>query len=115
MICGIIPVGWLTSWLSSCELLGNCACGWCGATGEAALPRLKSGAFVRGLGNGLSSGMPNEMMSTMLDTSFLTWSGNTLGKLLPTSLRLQRYIERANSGNRSGPDFVVSDNVLNSG
>ncbi len=73
---------------------------------------LKSGALRREAGGGLSSGTPKEMMSTMLDTSFLIVSGRVDGRLWPFSLRLQRYIARANSGKRSCPDFVVSDNVL---
>jgi hypothetical protein len=31
---------------------------------------------------------------------------------LPTSARLQRYMASANSGNRSCPDLVVSESVL---
>jgi hypothetical protein len=50
-------------------------------------------------------------MSTMLDTSFLTFSGSDVGKGLPVNLRLHRYIARANSGNRSCPDLVVSDRI----
>jgi len=73
---------------------------------------LKLGALPREAVGGLSSGTPNEMMSTMLDTSFLIRSGNVDGILWPFSLRLQRYIARANSGKRSCPDLVVSDNVL---
>ena len=59
-----------------------------------------------------SSAMPNEMISTMLDTSFLTRSGNAFGRSLPVNLRLHRYMARANSGKRSCPDLVVSDKVL---
>jgi hypothetical protein len=59
-----------------------------------------------------SSGTPKEIMSTMLETSFLTRSGRELGISLPVNLKLHRYIARANSGNRSCPDLVVSDRVL---
>ena len=59
-----------------------------------------------------SSPIPNEMISTMLETSFLTRSGNELGRSFPVNLRLQRYMARANSGKRSCPDLVVSDSVL---
>ena len=76
------------------------------------LGSLKFGALFREAGGGLSSGTPKEMMSTMLDTSFLIRSGNVDGRLWPFNFRLQRYIARANSGKRSCPDLVVSDNVL---
>lgn len=72
---------------------------------------LKFGALVRGAGAGRSSGTPNEMMSTILETSFATLSGRLAGNSLPTSFKLQRYIARANSGKRSCPDFVVSERV----
>lgn len=52
-------------------------------------------------------------MSTILETSFEIFSGNTGGKSFPTSRRLHRYMARANSGKRSWPDFVVSDRTLN--
>lgn len=51
------------------------------------------------------------MMSTMLLTSFLTFSGSVAGSSFPVSLRLQRYIASANSGKRSCPLFVVSASV----
>ena len=73
---------------------------------------LKSGAFVRGGAVGLSSGTPNEIMSTMLPTSFAIFSGSAAGRSFPTSLRLHRYIARANSGKRSCPDLVVSERTL---
>lgn len=72
---------------------------------------MKFGAFVVGAGAGASSTTPNEIISTMLETSFLTFSGRVVGRALPVKLRLQRYMARANSGKRSCPDFVVSDNV----
>lgn len=73
---------------------------------------LKFGALLWGITCGRSSGTPNEIMSTILDTSFAIFSGRLAGKSFPTSFRLQRYIARANSGNRSWPDLVVSDRVL---
>lgn len=81
--------------------------------GEAAFDRiLKSGAFVRGAGSGPSSAAPKLMISTMLVTSFLMFSGNVAGNCFPTSFKLQRYIARANSGKCSCPDRVVSARVL---
>lgn len=74
----------------------------------------KLGALVRGGADGLSSGTPKDIMSTILDTSFAIFSGRLAGSCLPTSLRLQRYMARANSGKRSWPDFVVSESTLNS-
>src|SRR4051812_8549743 len=59
----------------------------------------------------MSSATPKEKISTMLETSFLTLSGRTAGRSLPVSFRLHRYMARANSGNRSWPDLVVSDKV----
>lgn len=49
------------------------------------------------------------MMSTILLTSFLTFSGREAGRSLFVSLRLHRYMASANSGKSSCPDFVVSD------
>ena len=72
----------------------------------------KLGAFVREGADGLSSGTPKDIMSTMLETSFAIFSGRLGGSCLPTSLRLQRYMARANSGKRSWPDFVVSESTL---
>ena len=73
----------------------------------------KFGALPRGVGRlGCSSGIPKEIISTILETSFRIRSGRELGKSFPVSLRLHRYIARANSGKRSCPDFVVSDKVL---
>lgn len=51
----------------------------------------------------------------MLETSLATFSGRTCGKFLPTSFKLHKYIARANSGNRSWPDFVVSERTLKHG
>lgn len=51
------------------------------------------------------------MMSTMLDTSFLIFSGRTDGKDVPVNFKLQRYMAKANSGNSSCPDLVVSDRI----
>ena len=66
--------------------------------------------MLRGAGAGrCSSGTPKEMISTMLETSFLTLSGKAAGISLPVNFRLHRYIARANSGKSSWPDFVVSD------
>ena len=61
----------------------------------------KLGAFDRGPAWGLSSGIPKDIISTMLETSFRTFSGSVAGRSLPVSFRLQRYIARANSGNKS--------------
>src|SRR6266566_4204624 len=52
------------------------------------------------------------MISTILETSFFTFSGRLEGKDFPVSFRLQRYIARANSGKCSCPDRVVSASVL---
>lgn len=41
------------------------------------------------------------MISTMLDTSFLTFSGRDGGSCLPVSFKLQRYMASANSGKYS--------------
>ena len=38
------------------------------------------------------------MISTMLETSFLMWSGRLGGSCLPVSFKLHRYMARANSG-----------------
>ena len=72
----------------------------------------KLGALLRGGACGRSSGTPNDIISTMLDTSFAIRSGRTCGRSLPVSLRLQRYMARANSGNSNWPDFVVSERTL---
>lgn len=53
-------------------------------------------------------------MSTILETSFLTVSGSTFGISRPVIRMLQRYMAKANSGNNSCPDLVVSDNTLDS-
>lgn len=74
----------------------------------------KLGAFVRGGADGRSSGTPKDIISTMLDTSLAIFSGRLGGSCFPTSLRLQRYMARANSGNRSRPDLVVSERTLES-
>ena len=74
---------------------------------------LKFGALLRGgAAAGRSSGTPNEMISTMLETSFAIFSGRACGKSFPTNFKLQRYMARANSGKRSCPDLVVSERVL---
>lgn len=78
----------------------------------AGVGALKFGALLRGGATGRSSGTPNEMMSTILETSLWIFSGNVGGRSFPTSFRLQRYIASANSGKRSRPDLVVSDKVL---
>lgn len=72
----------------------------------------KFGALLRGGGSGRSSGTPNEIISTMLDTSFAIRSGNVCGRSFPTSFKLQRYMASANSGKSSCPDFVVSESTL---
>lgn len=72
----------------------------------------KLGALLRGGAWGRSSGTPKDMMSTMLETSFATRSGNACGSSFPTSFKLQRYMAKANSGKSSCPDFVVSDSTL---
>ena len=73
----------------------------------------KLGMLVRGVSrDGALSGTAKEMMSTMLETSFMIFSGILSGRSLPVSLRLHKYIANANSGNRSFPDFVVSDKCL---
>ena len=73
----------------------------------------KFGTFVRdGTVGGLSSGTPNDIMSTMLETSFAILSGSFCGKSLPTIFKLHKYMAKANSGNRSCPDLVVSDRTL---
>jgi hypothetical protein len=48
-----------------------------------------------------SSTTLNEIISTILETSFLTFSGSVAGRLLPVKLRLHRYMANANSGNKS--------------
>ena len=74
---------------------------------------LNFGALLAGVGRlDESSPTPNDMISTILETSFLTRSGREFGRSLPVNLRLQRYMASANSGNRSWPDLVVSDKVL---
>lgn len=72
----------------------------------------KLGAFVRAGGGGAESGTPKEMISTILDTSFLTTSGSAGGIFFPWRLRLQRYIANANSGKSNCPDLVVSASCL---
>lgn len=69
------------------------------------------GTFVLG-GSGWVSGTVNEIMSTMLETSFLIVSGREGGRSLPVIFKLQRYIASANSGKNSFPDLVVSDKTL---
>jgi hypothetical protein len=74
---------------------------------------LNLGALLDGVGRlDGSSGTPNDIMSTMLDTSFFTRSGSVFGRSFPVNFRLHRYIASANSGNMSWPDLVVSDKVL---
>ena len=72
----------------------------------------KFGAFVLGGSSGCVSGTPKEIMSTILETSFLIFSGRTVGISLPVNRRLQRYMAKANSGKNKSPDLVVSDNTL---
>lgn len=71
----------------------------------------KLGTLVRGGGWGVSSTTLNEIMSTMLDTSFFIFSGSSGGSDFPVRLRLHRYMANANSGKRSCPDLVVSDRI----
>ena len=109
------PVGWAESEVNS-WLLDCCGCGcWIVGTfcelwfnGSSNL-----GALLAGVERpARSSATPNEIMSTMLETSFLTRSGSELGRSLPVNFRLHRYMARANSGKRSWPDLVVSESVL---
>lgn len=72
----------------------------------------KFGALLRVGGWGRSSGTPKDIISTILDTSFAMRSGSVCGRSFPTSLKLQRYIARANSGKSNCPDLVVSDSTL---
>ena len=121
-----MPVGWprkpdcwpgnpvICDW-RSCELDGW-GCGCCIVGGAEAFCRpLKSGALLAAVGSALappSSTTLKLMMSTMLETSFLMLLGSADGSDFPVSLRLQRYIARANSGKCSWPDRVVSARVL---
>lgn len=90
----------------SCVFVGCCGCGWTIFGGS-----LKFGAFDLGTSRVAVSATPNDMISTILETSLLIFSGNVLGTSFPVSLRLHRYIDNANSGNSSWPDFVVSESV----
>lgn len=56
----------------------------------------------------LSSGVLKEIMSPKLTTSFLIVSGKTEGIAFPFRASEHRYIARANSGNKSEPDLLVS-------
>jgi hypothetical protein len=69
------------------------------------------GAFDDGAGEWLS-GTPKDIISTMLDTSFLIFSGSTSGISFCVNSKLQRYMASANSGKNNWPDFVVSDKTL---
>ena len=111
MYCDAKPVGCEVS-LERSWLLK--ACGWgCCIPGESVeLRRSKFVAAVLLGPTGSSSGTPKEIISTMLDTSFATFSGTFCGSSLPTILRLQRYMARANSGNSNWPDLVVSERIL---
>lgn len=77
-----------------------------GGWGGALISKL--GILVRGGAAGVESGTPKDMISTMLDTSFLTTSGRAFGSALPWRFRPQRYIANANSGKSNWPDLVVS-------
>ena len=72
---------------------------------------MKFGAFVFGAGAGAASATAKEMISTMLETSFLIFSGKVDGISFPVSFRLHKYIDNANSGKSSCPDLVVSESV----
>ena len=61
---------------------------------------------------GALSGIPKDMISTILDTSLDIFSGILSGMSFPVSFRLHRYMASANSGKRSLPDFVVSESCL---
>ena len=61
----------------------------------------KFGALLRGGGSGRSSGTPNEIISTILETSFAIRFGKFCGRSFPTSFKLQRYMASANSGKSS--------------
>jgi hypothetical protein len=52
---------------------------------------------VDGLGPD-SSAMLKLIISTILETSFLMFSGSVAGSGFPVSFRLHRYMARANSG-----------------
>lgn len=99
------------SWLfEGCWGCGCCT-GW--EAKELCLGSSKEGALAAGAGLcDCSSAVPNEIMSTMLETSFLIFSGRLVGTSFPVNFRLQRYMAKANSGKRSWPDFVVSERVL---
>lgn len=78
----------------------------------ALCPELKFGALDAGALDPASSARLKLMMSTMLETSFLIFSGKTVGSCFPVILRLHRYMARANSGKCNWPERVVSANVL---
>lgn len=80
--------------------------------GEDVLLDLKLGALVAAPVEGPSSTTLKLIMSTMLETSFLTLSGKLGGNVFPVSFKLQRYIASANSGKYSWPALVVSASVL---
>lgn len=76
-------------------------------------PALKFGALDAGAEpDPASSARLKLMISTMLETSFLMFSGRTVGSCFPVIFRLHRYIARANSGKCNWPERVVSANVL---
>lgn len=101
--------------MSSCWFDACWGWGACGAGGDIVFCRRgasKLGTLEGGSGAAArSSTTLKEIMSTILETSFLTLFGRVGGRLLPVKLKLHRYIASANSGNRSWPDFVVSERI----
>lgn len=69
----------------------------------------KLGTLLRGAGPGCVSGTSKEIMSTILETSFLMVSGRVAGISRPVRRKLHRYMANANSGKNSCPDLVESD------
>ena len=106
MGCCPNPVGCDTN-VDSNWLFEACGCGCWIEGGSLILGALEGVPPLEG-----SSATPNEIISTMLDTSFFTRSGSEFGRSFPVNLRLHRYIASANSGKRSCPDLVVSESVL---
>ena len=87
-------------------------CGGSGGAGDGVGVMSKRGILVGRAAGTTVSGIPKEMMSTILETSLDIVSGILVGRLFPCRERLQRYIASANSGKSNAPDFVVSDRAL---
>jgi hypothetical protein len=66
--------------------------------GGVAVLVLISGAEEELAPGALSSATLKLMISTMLETSFLMFSGRLGGSCLPVSFKLHRYMASANSG-----------------